>query len=58
MEKRYEREYAGVIQIAPEPRADGQLVTRGVYSRLRHPIYTAIVILVIGLFLGKRSASL
>jgi len=43
----------GVIQIAPEPRADGQLVTRGVYSRLRHPIYTAIVILVVGLFLRK-----
>jgi len=43
----------GVIQIAPEPRSDGQLVTRGVYSRIRHPIYTAIVILVVGLFLRK-----
>lgn len=42
-----------VIQIAPEPRTDGQLVTRGVYSRLRHPIYTAIVIVVVGLFLRK-----
>jgi protein-S-isoprenylcysteine O-methyltransferase Ste14 len=40
-----------VIQIAPEPRANGQLVTTGIYSRFRHPIYTAIVILVIGLFL-------
>jgi protein-S-isoprenylcysteine O-methyltransferase Ste14 len=43
----------GVIQIAPAPRDDGELVTRGVYSRFRHPIYTAIVILVIGLFLRK-----
>ena len=40
----------GAIQIAPEPRVGGELVTRGVYRRLRHPIYTAIVILVAGLF--------
>jgi protein-S-isoprenylcysteine O-methyltransferase Ste14 len=43
----------GSIQIAPEPRVGGQLVTRGVYRRLRHPIYTAIVVLVVGLFLRK-----
>jgi protein-S-isoprenylcysteine O-methyltransferase Ste14 len=42
-----------VVQVEPEPRAGGYLVTRGVYSRLRHPIYTAILILVIGLFLRK-----
>ena len=45
-----------VIQIEPEPKAEGQLVTRGVYRWLRHPIYTAIVILVIGLFLRKPTA--
>ena len=45
-----------VIQVAPEPRPGGHLVTRGVYSRFRHPIYTAIVILVIGLFLRKPAA--
>jgi len=43
----------GVIQIAPEPRADGHLVTGGVYRWLRHPIYTAILILAVGLFLRK-----
>ena len=43
----------GAIQIAPEPRPGARLVTRGVYRRLRHPIYTAIVILVVGLFLRK-----
>ena len=42
-----------VIQVAPEPRADGHLVTSGVYAHLRHPIYTGIVFLVIGLFLGQ-----
>jgi protein-S-isoprenylcysteine O-methyltransferase Ste14 len=46
-----------VIQIEPEPRAGGHLVTRGVYRHLRHPIYTAIVILVIGLFLRKPAAA-
>ena len=45
-----------VIQIAPAPREDGYLVTSGVYRWLRHPIYTAIVILVIGLFLRKPTA--
>ena len=42
-----------VIQIAPEPRQGGELVTQGVYSRFRHPIYTGIVILVAGLFLRR-----
>jgi protein-S-isoprenylcysteine O-methyltransferase Ste14 len=41
------------IQVAPEPRPDAQLVTRGIYERLRHPIYTGIVIIVVGLFLRK-----
>jgi protein-S-isoprenylcysteine O-methyltransferase Ste14 len=42
-----------VVQVAPEPRIGGHLVTHGVYSRFRHPIYTAILLLVIGLFLRK-----
>lgn len=42
-----------VVQIEPAPRADGELVTRGVYRWLRHPIYTAIILIVIGLFLKK-----
>ncbi|MEN3338444.1 MAG: hypothetical protein V7647_2120 [Acidobacteriota bacterium] len=47
------RSLRDVVQVAPEPRAGGRLVTRGVYSRCRHPIYTAILILVAGLFLRK-----
>jgi protein-S-isoprenylcysteine O-methyltransferase Ste14 len=43
----------GVIQIAPEPKADGRLITGGIYGWLRHPIYTAIIVLVLGLFLRK-----
>jgi protein-S-isoprenylcysteine O-methyltransferase Ste14 len=42
-----------VVQIAPDPKAGGHLVTTGIYRWLRHPIYTAIVILVIGLLLRK-----
>jgi len=42
-----------VIQIAPEPKEGVHLVTRGIYGWMRHPIYTAILILVVGLFLPK-----
>jgi len=42
-----------VIQVPPEPKAGGHLVTSGVYRRLRHPIYTGIVLLVVGLFLRE-----
>lgn len=42
-----------VIQIAPEPRAGGHLVTRGLYKWFRHPIYTGILIVIIGLFLRR-----
>src|SRR5438552_8734 len=41
------------VQIAPEPRAGARLATTGIYRYLRHPIYTAIVLLVAGLFLRK-----
>jgi protein-S-isoprenylcysteine O-methyltransferase Ste14 len=43
----------GAIQIAPEPRPGGKLVTSGIYKVLRHPIYTAILIVVAGLFFRK-----
>lgn len=45
-----------VIQIAPEPRSNGELVTTGTYGRFRHPIYTGILMLVVGLFLRKSTA--
>jgi protein-S-isoprenylcysteine O-methyltransferase Ste14 len=42
-----------VIQIAPEPRADGHLVTAGIYRWLRHPIYTGMLLVIVGLFLRQ-----
>jgi protein-S-isoprenylcysteine O-methyltransferase Ste14 len=39
------------IQIDPIPRQDASLVTTGIYRWFRHPIYTSIVVVVIGLFL-------
>jgi|ERR1700722_13810932 protein-S-isoprenylcysteine O-methyltransferase Ste14 len=42
-----------VIQIDPEPKSGGELVTGGVYRYLRHPIYTAIGLLIIGFVLRK-----
>lgn len=41
------------VQINPEPKAGGQLTTTGIYRFLRHPIYTAIILMVVGLFLKK-----
>jgi protein-S-isoprenylcysteine O-methyltransferase Ste14 len=41
------------IQIAPAPKQEATLVTTGVYRWFRHPIYTSIVMVVLGLFLKK-----
>ena len=38
-----------VMQVSPQPKADGHLVTRGIYAWLRHPMYTGIVFIVVGL---------
>lgn len=46
-------ELRSVIQIAPQPREGGRLITSGVYRRFRHPIYTGIFAIVVGLFLRK-----
>ena len=40
-------------QVAPEPKPGSQLVSRGIYKYLRHPIYTGIVFTVVGLCLKK-----
>jgi protein-S-isoprenylcysteine O-methyltransferase Ste14 len=48
----------GVIQIDPFPKRGGHLVTTGIYHWLRHPIYTAIVLIVIGLVLREPRVSL
>ena len=40
-----------VIQIAPEPKSNGELIQSGPYKYLRHPIYTGIILGVAGLFL-------
>lgn len=29
----------------PEPRPDGELVTRGIYARIRHPLYASLILL-------------
>ncbi len=34
---------------SPIPKADGQLVTTGVYSLVRHPIYSGLLVLGVGL---------
>ena len=41
------------IQIEPEPRPGATLVTTGIYRWFRHPIYTAILMCVVGLALRR-----
>jgi protein-S-isoprenylcysteine O-methyltransferase Ste14 len=41
------------IQVNPAPRLNATLVTAGIYRWFRHPIYTAVVMIVVGMFLRK-----
>lgn len=47
-----------VLRISPEPKGGGSLVTSGVYRWFRHPMYTAIVLAVMGVWLREPSAAL
>jgi len=42
-----------VMQVSPMPREEGRLITRGIYRSLRHPMYTAILLVVIGMLLRQ-----
>lgn len=35
------------FSVMPEPKAGGELVTRGIYSRVRHPMYLAVLLCVV-----------
>lgn len=37
------------LTASPVPKSDGELVTSGIYSLVRHPIYTGLLVLGIGL---------
>ena|SRR6188508_2326517 len=39
------------VQVNPAPKSGATLVRTGVYRRFRHPIYSAMVLVVLGLFL-------
>jgi protein-S-isoprenylcysteine O-methyltransferase Ste14 len=43
------------VQIAPIPKEGAHLVTSGVYRYFRHPIYTGMVLVALGLFLRRPS---
>ena len=42
----------GNFAIRPEPKPDGQLVTRGPYAYVRHPMYLAVMLAMLGFCLG------
>lgn len=41
------------LTASPIPKNDAELVTKGIYKWIRHPMYTALILLGIALFLGK-----
>ncbi len=43
------------FQAHPRPRDDASLVTRGIYRWLRHPMYTALVFICLGLAIDAAS---
>ncbi len=43
------------FQVPPDPKSDVELQTGGIYKVLRHPMYTAVALLTVGLFLARPS---
>jgi protein-S-isoprenylcysteine O-methyltransferase Ste14 len=41
----------------PEPRADAPIATRGPYRIVRHPVYTGVVALALGVSLARETAA-
>lgn len=41
------------FRVPPQPRADAALVSHGIYTRLRHPIYSGLAIAIAGLVLTR-----
>jgi protein-S-isoprenylcysteine O-methyltransferase Ste14 len=39
------------LTVSPVPKSDGQLVTSGMYSKVRHPIYSGLLLLALGIVL-------
>ncbi|MEO8600117.1 MAG: isoprenylcysteine carboxylmethyltransferase family protein [bacterium] len=39
---------AGTFSVLPEPRSGGELVTRGIYHSIRHPMYLAVLLCGLG----------
>ncbi|HMP39586.1 MAG TPA: isoprenylcysteine carboxylmethyltransferase family protein [Roseiflexaceae bacterium] len=45
----------GNLTIFPRPKGDGTLVTHGVYTLTRHPIYSGVLLMALGLALVRAS---
>jgi protein-S-isoprenylcysteine O-methyltransferase Ste14 len=45
----------GMLTPFPEPRAHGQLVQHGIYSLMRHPLYTSLIVTSLGWALFRQS---
>lgn len=41
------------LTASPIPKDDAELVTRGIYQWIRHPMYTALILIGLGLLIGS-----
>ena len=41
------------FSILPEPRLSGEIITRGPYKLIRHPMYTSLIIMCLALLIAK-----
>lgn len=49
------RRLGPALTASPEPRSGGQLVTGGLYGWVRHPIYTGVILVMVGASIGTGS---
>lgn len=47
----YYRVNGSLVNVSPEPDGNAQLVERGIYSRVRHPIYLGVILSALGVAL-------
>lgn len=43
------------MSVMPSPSSKGQLKTTGIYSKIRHPIYSGLVVMAVGICVSNRS---
>lgn len=51
------RDLGRALSVSPEPKADAKLVRTGIYGILRHPMYTSVVLIAVGMLWVRPSST-